>query len=211
MKQLKINNFKKTMKKIIKETIENFTDDDLKNILWIYGRTGCGKTKLVNSLIKKLKKENKRICPLSANRFLHIAVKLIINHEPLTSLISRCQNYDLLVLDNIDIELNNKSYTQKEIKWIVFEIIKNKKTKVVLISEKRPRKLPNLRLHTEDCYYIRLKLPEYNLKINLLKNWARKKDILIPEKIIINIAKASKNLFQLKGLFNKENGVRSLF
>ena len=166
------------MKKKIKETIENFTDDCSKNILWIYGRTGCGKTKLVNSLIKKFKKENKRICPLSANRFLHIAVKLIINHEPLTSLISYCQSYDLLVLDNIDIELNNKSCTQEEIKRIIFEIIKNKKTKVVLISEKRPKKLPNLRLHTEDCHYIHLKFPEYDLKINLLKNWEKKKDIL---------------------------------
>lgn len=101
------------------------------------------------------------------------------------------------------IELNNKSYTQKEIKWIVFEIIKNKKTKVVLIGEKRPKKLSNLKFHTEDCYYIRLKLPEYNFKINLLKNWARKKDILIQEDIIISIAKASKNLFQLKGLFDR--------
>ena len=199
------------MKKKIKETIKNFTNDDLKNILWIYGRTGCGKTKLANSLIKKLKRENKRVCPLNTNRFLRIAIELIKSDESLISLTSYCQNYDLLVLDNMDIEFGGKPKTQEEIKRIIFEIIKNKKTKVVLISEKRPRKLPNLRLHTEDCYYIHLKVPEYDLKINLLKNWARKKDILIPEKIIINIAKASKNLFQLKGLFNKENGVRSLF
>ena len=191
------------MKKIIKETIENFNNNYSKNILWIYGRTGFGKTKLVDSLIKKFKKENERVCPLTANWFLHIAVKLIINHELLTSLISYCQNYDLLVLDNIDMELNNKSYTQKEIKWIVFEIIKNKKTKVILISEKRPKKLRNLRFDTEHCHYIHFKVPEYDLKINLLKNWVKKKDILIPEEIIINIAKASKNLFQLKGLFNK--------
>ncbi|GAI12639.1 unnamed protein product, partial [marine sediment metagenome] len=61
------------MKKKIKETIESFSADCSKNILWIYGRTGFGKTKLVNSLTKKLKKENKRVCPLSANRFLRIA------------------------------------------------------------------------------------------------------------------------------------------
>ena len=191
------------MKKKIKGTIENFIDDYSKNILWIYGRTGCGKTKLVNSLIKKFKSKNKKVCPLSANRFLRIVIGLIRSDEPLISLISYCHNYDLLVLDNMDIEFDGKPDTQKKIKWIIFEIIKNKKTKVVLISEKRPRKLRNLKLDTKYCHYIHLKVPEYDLKINLLKNWARKKDVLIPEKIIINIAKASKNLFQLKGLLNK--------
>jgi len=115
------------MKNKIKETIENFTNDDLKNTLWIYGRTGCGKTKLVNSLIKKLESKNKRVCPLSANRFLRIVIELIRSREPLISLISYCQNYDLLVLDNMDIEFDRKPDTQKEIKWIIFEIIKNRK------------------------------------------------------------------------------------
>ena len=182
---------------------EDFIDNPLKRILWIYGRTGCGKTKLVNSLIKKLKSKNKRVCPLSTNRFLRIVIGLIRSREPLISLISYCQSYDLLVLDNMDIEFDGKPDTQKEIKRIIFEIIKNKKTKVVLISERRPKKLRNLKFDAEYCYYVHLKVPEYDLKINLLKNWARKKDILIPEKIIINIAKASKDLFQLKGLLNR--------
>jgi len=187
----------------IKETIERFANDCSKKILWIYGRTGCGKTKLANSLVKKLKKENKRVCPLSANRFLCIVIELITSRQPLISLISYCQSYDLLVLDNMDIEFDGKPKTQKEIKRIIFEIIKNKKTKVILISEKRSKKLRNLKFDTEYCHYVHLKVPEYDFKINLLKNWAREKDILIPEKIIINIAKTSKNLFQLKGLFNR--------
>ncbi len=183
------------------KTIKSFINDSSKSILWIYGRSGCGKTKLVDSLIEKL--EGKRVCPLTAEGFLYLTVELIKRHESLASLISYCQDYDLMVLDNIDVKLRNKPVTQKEIKRILFEIVRNKKTKVVLISERRPRKLAGLKFHTKDCYYLGLKMPEYNFKIDLLRYWAKQKDILVPEKVVLNIVRASENLFQLKGLFNK--------
>ena len=197
------------MRKLIKgcsncrAVAEDFINNPLKKILWIYGRTGCGKTKLADFLIQKLESKNKRVCPLSANRFLRIVIELIRSDEPFISLISYCQNYDLLVLDNMDIEFGGKPKTQEEIKRIIFEIIKDKKTKIVLIGEKRPKKLRNLKFDTEHCHYIHLKVPEYDFKINLLKNWAKKKNVLIQADVIISIAKASKNLFQLKGLFNR--------
>lgn len=191
------------MKEKAKTTIQNFIEDNSKNVLWIYGKSGYGKTKLASSLIKKFQKKNKKILSTSANKFVNVVVKLFRAQQSIQSLISYCNKYDLVVLDNIDIKLFNKSKTQMEIKNIIFQVINNNKTKFVLISEKRPRKLPALKFQTQHCQYLGLKAPGYRIKADLLKSWARQKKVLISNKAVAIMANATNNLFELKGLFSQ--------
>jgi len=191
------------MKEKIRTIIQNFIKNNSKNILWIYGKSGCGKTRLASFLSKEFENKGKRVCSISADRFVSLVIKLFISHKSVESLVSYCQNYDLVVLDDVDIELFHKSKTQAEIKNIILAVLKNKKTKFVLVSKKSPRKLPALKFYTQNCQYLGLKTPEYKMKTDLLKNWAKEKDVAILEEDVAVMAITAKNLFELKGLFNQ--------
>ena len=191
------------MKEKDQTTIQNFIKNNSKNILWIYGRSGCGKTRLANFLSKEFKNKGKRVYSISADRFVSLVIKLIVSHKSVESLISYCQNYNLVVLDDVDIELFHKSKIQAEIKSIILVVLRNKKTKFVLVNKKRPRKLPALKFHRQNCQYFGLKTPEYKMKADLLKNWAKEKDVAILEEDVTVMAVTAKNLFELKGLFNQ--------
>lgn len=182
---------------------EDFIDNPSKKILWLHGRSGYGKTELANYLIWRFRDNGKRTCLLSAEEFLSSILKLLKRRESLAPLISSCRDYDLLALDNADLTLYEKTKTQEEFKNLILEIIKDGKTKVVLITNKKPRKLRNLMFDAQHCYYARLKTPTTDLKVDLLNNWVLQNRTLVPGKVIIGLAKASKNLFQLKGLFHQ--------
>jgi len=187
----------------IQTTIQNFIKNDSKNILWIYGRSGCGKTGLAGFLSKEFKNKGERVCSIGIDRLVSLVVKLIRSHKSVESLVSYFQKYDLVVLDDLYIRLSHRPATQAEIKNIILASIKNKKTKFILISVKRPRKLRVLKFHTQDCQYLGLKAPGYKTKTDLLKEWEKEKDIVIPEKTVVIMANTAKNLFELKGLFTQ--------
>ena len=182
---------------------EDFINNSSKNILWIYGKSGYGKTELANYLIRRFKDNHKETCSLTTEELIGFMIQLFKAREPLTSLISCYQDYDLLIFDNVDLPLKEKPNTQQELKNLILEITKNGRTKVILITNKRPRKLKNLMFNTQYCYYTHLKIPTTDFKIDLLNNWAFQNKIFIPRNIITGMAKTSKDLFQLKGLFHQ--------
>ena len=191
------------MKEKIQTIIQNFAENNSKNILWIYGKSGCGKTELAGFLSKEFRDEGKRVYSISTDMLVILIIKLIVSNKSLQSLVSYYQGYDLVILDDVSIKLFYRLKTQAEIKNIILKTVESKKTKFVLISEKRPRKLPALKFHTQNCQYLRLKIPGYKIKIGLLKNWAREKNIAIPKRALNIMANMAKNLFELKGSFNQ--------
>jgi len=116
-----------------------------KQIMWISGRCGCGKTKLADSIIQDFEKENKKTLRLYGQDFTHFLVDNIKAHT-IEKVVPYFQNYDLLVIDDLDLTVKYKRATQKEIKWIIQKICTNNRTKVILITQKRARKLKNLKV-----------------------------------------------------------------
>jgi len=173
------------------------------NITWLSGKCGSGKTELVNSIIQTFKKENKKTCKLDGQDFVYLLVKNAKNHTPFDNIVLHFQNCDLLVLDDIDYALKNKPFTQGAVKDLIEKIIANNKTKVILISQQKEKKLRKLKFHPTQCSYIRLKYPSVDFKNELIKEWSMEKNLIIPKKKIREIVNNSRNLFQLKGLFNR--------
>jgi chromosomal replication initiation ATPase DnaA len=172
------------------------------NIFWVSGKSGYGKTEFVNSIIQRFERKNKITTKLSGKDFIDFLVKNI-KAKNSSEIVCHFQNYDLVVLDNIDYGLLNKPATQTEIKNVIRKITGNNKTKVILVSEKRARKLKRLKFNSEECLYRHIKAPNLDFKRDLIKSWL-KRDVLVISKISIEgIANKSKNLFQLKGLFSK--------
>ncbi len=170
-------------------------------IIWIYGKSGYGKTYFA----KNIAKEFKRVCFLNFNSFLSYYLKLLEKNSSensknlIASFYKRC---DLLVLDDIDLSIYNKPKTQKDIKEILSLIIKNTETKIILVSNKKPGKIKALKFNLDDCVYFRLKEPDLDYKVSLLKKWACERNMNISKLKFYNIAKLSNNLFELKGILN---------
>lgn len=190
------------MKEKSKKTIEDFIEGP-KSILWIYGKSGYGKTALARHIIGRFREKDKETYSLDAKDFKETFNDYVKYNRDKDVLIGQCQNYDLMLFDNVDLSFHRLKYNQQEFKYIISEIIKNKKTKIILISNKRPRRLKPLKFSTEDCHYLHLKSPSMDLKIKLLKDLARRRKTKIPEQTIACIALIADDLFQLQGEFNK--------
>ena len=185
---------------------EDFINNPLKKALWIHGKNGYGKTELANYLIQRFKNNNRKTYSITAEKLIGSMIRIIRGYGSITaivSLTSSFQDYDLLVIDNVDLTLKEKPHTQKELKELILEITKNGRTKVVLITNRNPEKLKNLMFDSQYCCYTSLKTPTMGFKTGLLNNMASQDRISIPKDVIADTAKNSKNLFQLKGLFNK--------
>ena len=174
-----------------------------KKIIWISGRCGYGKTEFVNSIIEEFEGRNKRTLKLEGKDFIDFLVEDIKIRNPIENFVSRFQNYDLLVLDDVDYYLLGKKATQKAIKETIQKITDNNKTKIILITQKRARKLRKLKFDSDICFYKRLKAPTVEFKRNLFKRWIEWENLILSKGKIEEIINKSDNLFQLKGLFNK--------
>jgi len=172
-----------------------------KKIIWISGRCGYGKTEFANSVIGAFDRTNKKTIKLSGKDFVDFLVEKIKSRTPIEEMVYHFQNYDLLVLDDIDYVLSGKPRTQREIKEVVKMIVSNNKTKVILVSQKRARKIRKLKFDSNCCEYVRLKVPSIDFKIKLVEEWMDKEKLAVPEDKIKEIADKSNNLFQLKGFF----------
>lgn len=178
--------------------------EKIKKIIWISGRCGYGKTAFANSIIKKFEGENKKTLKLEGKDFIDSLVENIKIRNPIENFVSRFQNYDLLVLDDLDYILLGKRATQKELKNVIQMITDNNKTKVILITQKRARKVKKLKFHSSQCLYLRLKAPTDNFKRELVGKWLEQKHLIISRDKIEEIVRKADNLFRLKGLFTRE-------
>ena len=173
------------------------------NITWISGKSGYGKTKFAESVIRSFEKEDKKTCKLDCQDFVSILVKYFKNKIPLDNMASHFQKYYLLVLDDVDLSLLGKLFTQGIIKKMIEVITANNKTKVLLITQKRARKLRKLKFDSSQCHYVRLKTPSYDFKRGLVEEWLKQEGLIVPAENIEAIIEESDNLFQLKGLFQR--------
>jgi chromosomal replication initiation ATPase DnaA len=175
----------------------------MKKIIWISGKCGYGKTTLAKSIIKKFKRKNKKTYKLSGRDFISLLIKLELSQININNLISTFQNYELIVLDDMDYYLLNKPFTQKATKKIIRKITANNKTKVILITQKRPRKLKELKFNSNECFYKRLKAPSLKIKKRIVEKWLKEKNKKIPREKINDIINKTNNLFKLRGLLNQ--------
>jgi len=191
----------KTNCKII-SLAEEFINQSKKNVFWITGQTGYGKTAIVNYLIAKSVEKNQRVCPLTSEDLIKLLVEAARSCYPGDWMLSHFKEYDLLVFDNIDLFLNHKPHTQESVKGLLQEILEGGKTKIILATSMSPDKFKKLRFKRNEIYIARLKKPTIDFKVKLLKQYIQKNKISVSPEIIRHTAKETDNLFQLKGAFH---------
>jgi chromosomal replication initiation ATPase DnaA len=167
-------------------------------ITWIYGKCGSGKTTFANSIIEK---EHGKICKMQGDELIQTIIKTLQSRS-VNDLINYFKKFDLLVIDDLNfICLEGRPKTQIEIRWLIKRVIRNNKTRVILISQEEPSIFK--KLFFNNCGYTELKTPTTEFKLKLVKKWAEIENVNLSDFLIKEIVEKTDNLFKLKGLFNQ--------
>ncbi|CAL4317649.1 Chromosomal replication initiator protein DnaA [Buchnera aphidicola (Chaitophorus sp. 3695)] len=177
------------------------------NPLFIYGKTGLGKTHLLyaikNFIIKKNK--NLKIIYINSENFVQKMVKSLKNNS-----IEKFKKYyrsvNILLIDDVQF-FSNKKRSQEELFHTFNNLIEQNK-QIVLTADCYPTKIKGIQNKLKsrlDCgLSIPIKSPKKNTRIKILIKKSSEKNIYLSYQVAKYIAKKLKsNIRELEGVINK--------
>lgn len=177
------------------------------NPLFIYGRSGVGKTHLMNAIKNYIeeKRPNARILYLTGEHFMNEFIACIKN-ETNQAFRDKYRNTDVLLLDDIQY-IAGKTQTQEEF-FHTFNALKSAGKQIVLTSDVTPRELKGLpdRLISrfEEGIIADISAPELETRIAIVKRKAEDIELVISDETAMYIAEnVRKNIRQIEGIIKK--------
>lgn len=173
------------------------------NPLFIYGKSGLGKTHLAQAIGIEVKKKfpDKIVLYVNANRFQSQFVEAIRNNNK-NDFLHFYQMIDVLIIDDVH-EFAGKEKTQ-DIFFHIFNHLHQTGKQLILTSDKPPVELQGLeqRLLSRFKWGLSadLQAPDYETRVAILKTKAYKDGILLPDDVIEYLASNIKeNIRELEG------------
>lgn len=145
---------------------------DCPNSLYIYGKSGGGKTHLLHAIGQSIVSQhpNFRVLYLSAERFTYHFIRALRDRDTL-AFKDALTNVDVLLLDDVQF-LSNKQNTQEEV-FHVIDILLTAGKKVVCCADVPPSDLDgvNARIVTRMAHgaVVPVGLPDFNLRRKILQ------------------------------------------
>lgn len=161
------------------------------NPLFIYGKSGLGKTHLLNAIGNYIKKNDfkKKVCYLSTERFLNEYI-FAIQEKKVLEFRNKYRDADVLLIDDVQF-LNKREGTQEEI-FHTFNALYESNNQIVLTSDRPPHEIPNLeqRLVTrfQSGLVVDIQPPDFETRLAILRRKLEKDEIEIPDEILNYIA-----------------------
>lgn len=161
------------------------------NPLFIYGKSGLGKTHLLNAIGNYIKKNDfkKKVCYLSTERFLNEYI-YAIQEKKVLEFRNKYRDADVLLIDDVQF-LNKREGTQEEI-FHTFNALYESNNQIVLTSDRPPHEIPNLeqRLVTrfQSGLVVDIQPPDFETRLAILRRKLEKDEIEIPDEILNYIA-----------------------
>ena len=190
---------------------------DIYNPLFIYGGSGLGKTHLMQAIGVQIIRNNPstKVLYVSTEMFTNELITAI-NDNKTKSFRNKYRKVDVLLIDDIQF-LEGKEATQEEF-FHTFEALYQNNKQIVITSDCPPVSLKGLdeRLRTRFSWNMiaDIQPPDYETRVAILKNLARKSDIEItPElyDVLCLIADQVKdNIRELEGAYNRVIGLSQL-
>ena len=175
------------------------------NPLFLYSKSGLGKTHLLNAIYNKIKK-NKKVLYTTTIEFFN-EYKCILNGEyNEKDVINSFKTIDILLIDDIQFISNKENF--QEFFFIIFDYFLTHKKIVVISSDKHPYELINLTDRLKTRFYGGLTLaiasPEIDTSIKIIKLYLNKEKIIIDNQACHYIAiKFSNNVRNLINITNE--------
>ncbi|MFV0391632.1 MAG: chromosomal replication initiator protein DnaA [Paludibacteraceae bacterium] len=172
-------------------SIANDPGKTIFNPLFVYGKSGVGKTHLANAigLMCKQIHPEKRVLYLSANTF-QIQYTDAVRNNSQNDFLNFYQTIDVLLIDDIQ-EISGKSATQNTF-FHIFNHLHQTGKQLVLTSDRSPLEMVGMeqRLLTRFKWGLSAEIekPDFELRKSILKNKIYRDGLEIPENVVDYIA-----------------------
>ncbi len=182
--------------------------DDSFNPLFIYGRSGLGKTHLMSAIANKIRSDNPnaKIKYIKAEDFMNDLMKAL-EEKKMEQFRTKYRELDAFFVDDIQFIGDKKEFLMEEF-FYTFETLHQAKKQIVLTSDRSPKDMVTLtdRLRTRFCSGIitDIQPPDFETRCAIIANKAKKIGFAdLDTKIVEFIAnKLQNNVRELEGAIN---------
>ena len=177
------------------------------NPLFIYGPSGLGKTHLMYAITNKLfeRSPNMNAIYINGEDFTNQLIESI-SRQTNAAFREKYRKADMLLIDDIQF-IAGKESTQEEF-FHTFNALYRDHKQIILTSDRPPKEMVTLeeriRSRFEQGLIADIQLPDYELRLAILKNKAESMNLAIGDDVLSFIAeKLHSNIRQLEGIIKR--------
>ncbi len=177
------------------------------NPLFIYGPSGLGKTHLMYAITNKLfeRSPDMNAIYINGEDFTNQLIESI-SRKTTADFREKYRKADILLIDDIQF-IAGKESTQEEF-FHTFNALYRDKKQIILTSDRPPKEMVTLeeriRSRFEQGLIVDIQLPDYELRLAILKNKAESMNLTVNDDILSYIAeKLQSNIRQLEGIIKR--------
>lgn len=174
------------------------------NPLFIYGKTGYGKTHLIQAVGNTLKKRGKKVFYVTSERF---AVDYFnsLQSGSANSFKDKYRQYDVLIMDDVQF-LADKEKTQEEL-FHLFNALHDTNKQIVFSSDVHPALLSGLQERLQSRFaqgmIVDIPAPDLESRVAILRAKAAQNSITLAEEVVQHLAHTIEgNIRELEGALN---------
>lgn len=175
----------------------------LYNPFFLFGKTGLGKTHLINAIGNKMLKDHKdfRLLYITSEDFTNELISCLQNRT-MREFKEKYRSLDCLIIDDIQF-LSYKDQTQEEF-FHTFNALYSMNKQIIIASDRSPSDIKNIQdriiSRFESGLTIEVKQPPLETRIAILKAKADEENLDVSDDVLEYIAKRAKqNIRQLEG------------
>jgi chromosomal replication initiator protein len=174
------------------------------NPLFIYGKTGHGKTHLIQAVGNQLKRAGKKVFYVTSERFA-IDYMNALQKGNANTFKDRYRQYDVLIMDDVQF-LSNKEKTQEEL-FHLFNAMHDNNKQIVFSSDVHPSLMSGmedrLRSRFAQGMIVDIPAPDMESRIAILKAKAAQNSIILADDVVEHLAMILEgNVRELEGALN---------
>lgn len=166
------------------------------NPFFVYGRSGLGKTHLLQAIAHKIKRSfpEKKVCYTSSESFTNALINSI-HKRTTTQFRQQYRSLDVLLIDDIHF-IAGKESTQEEF-FHTFNTLYDAKKQIILSSDRSPKEIPSLEARLLSRFewglITDMQAPDFETRVAILKKKLERESVTVPNEILFYIAEHIKN------------------
>lgn len=174
------------------------------NPLFVYGKTGYGKTHLLQAVGNEFKKNNKKVFYITSEKFSIDCVNSIQQNK-VNLFKEKYRKYDVLIMDDIQF-LSRKERTQEEL-FHLFNYLYDNNKQIIFSSDRHPNYILDIADRLKSRFsagmMVDIQMPDTESRVEIIKSKIKLNNFFLADDIINCVADEIKgNIRELEGIFN---------
>lgn len=174
------------------------------NPLFIYGKTGHGKTHLIQAVGNHVKKTGKKVFYVTSERFAVDYFNSLQNGTA-NSFKDKYRQYDVLIMDDVQF-LATKEKTQEEL-FHLFNALHDNNKQIVFSSDQHPALLNGMEERLQSRFaqgmIVDIPAPDLESRAAILRSKSAQSNIVLHDEVVEHLAKSIEgNVRELEGALN---------